>query len=250
MSDLLTLPTRRDEDWRYADADYLASAKLADLNQWREINVPAGKSVTEARTLTTGGVERLRVTVGAGGRFALFLTNAAGTYSRAEVEVDLGEEADFTFGGVTLGGEATTREFITCVRHGAPSATSSQVVRAVHWGQGTGNFLGRIEVTKEGQKTDSSQNFKAILLEPGASANTKPELEIYADDVKAAHGAAIGALDERAAFYMAARGISPDVARRLLVRAFVADAFVALDDETLREAMLDDALLALDESML
>jgi Fe-S cluster assembly protein SufD len=121
-------------------------------------------------------------------------------------------------------------------------------VRAVQWGKSTGNFLGRIEVAPGAQKTDAAQNFRAILLEKGASANTKPELEIFADDVKCAHGAAIGALDEVAGFYMAARGIPPEIARKLLVRAFVADAFEAIGDDTLREEMLERALAALDMS--
>jgi hypothetical protein len=78
-----------------------------------------------------------------------------------------------------------------------------------------------------------------VLLSRGASANTKPELEIFADDVKCAHGAAIGRLDETAAFYMAARGLPPETARKLLVRAFVADAFAAHGEP---DALLDAAL--------
>ena len=86
-------------------------------------------------------------------------------------------------------------------------ATSNQVVRAVHWGSATGNFLGRIDVARDAQKTDAAQDFKGLLLQRGASANAKPELEIFADDVKCAHGAAIGQMDEMAGYYMAARGI-------------------------------------------
>jgi Fe-S cluster assembly protein SufD len=115
----------------------------------------------------------------------------------------------------------------------------------VHWGSATGNFLGRIEVARDAQKTDAAQDFKGLLLERGAAANAKPELEIYADDVKCAHGAAIGQMDEAARFYMAARGLPPEVAQRLLVRAFVADAFAALEEEGERDAMLDAALKAL-----
>jgi len=120
------------------------------------------------------------------------------------------------------------------------------VVRAVQWGKSTGNFLGRIEVARDAQKTDAAQNFRAILLEKGASANTKPELEIFADDVLCAHGAAIGQLDEQASYYMAARGIPPEIARKLLIQAFIGDAFAALADEKMREAMLESALHELD----
>ncbi|MGB3377560.1 MAG: SufD family Fe-S cluster assembly protein, partial [Allopontixanthobacter sediminis] len=79
--------------------------------------------------------------------------------------------------------------------------------------------------------------------------NTKPELEIFADDVKCAHGAAIGALDDSAAFYMAARGLPPEVARRLLVQAFIGDAFAAMADDEAREAMLGHVLEKLGDAV-
>ncbi|KPL69122.1 hypothetical protein SZ64_14005 [Erythrobacter sp. SG61-1L] len=246
MSELATLPTTRDEDWRYADPQWLAAADPAALARWREVDVPAGTAISETREVAAG-VERLRVLVGRGGSFALFCINAAGPYARAEVEVTLEEGAHFEFGGVTIGGGDARQEFVTRVVHAHPHATSNQTVRAVQWGRSTGNFLGRIEVVRDAQKTDAAQNFRAILLEKGATANTKPELEIYADDVKCAHGAAIGALDQTAAFYMAARGIPPEVARKLLIRAFVADAFAAIEDADMREAMLEKALSALGE---
>ena len=116
----------------------------------------------------------------------------------------------------------------------------------MHWGRGTGNYLGRIDVARRAQKTDAGQSFKGLLLEKGASANAVPQLEIYADDVKCAHGATVGQLDEQARYYMAARGIPPGAAKRLLIRAFLADAFVALEDEDEREAMLERALAALE----
>lgn len=251
---LLARPSNRDEDWRYADADFLAASDLSLLCDWRTLNVPAGETREDTRSLLSGdtpsgSVDRLRVHVGKGGRFALFAINAAGPYSRVEVQVTLEEGAHFEFGGVTIGGGDNVQEFVTRVVHAEPGATSHQVVRAVHWGHATGNFLGRIEVARDAQKTDAAQNFKAILLEKGASANTKPELEIFADDVKCAHGAAIGALDDAAGFYMAARGLPPEIARRLQVRAFVADAFGGIEDEAARDEMLDRALSVLGDAV-
>lgn len=251
MNEVVTLerPTTRDEDWRYADADWLANADPAALAAWEEIGVPAGEQRVETCSVAAG-VERLRVTVGAGGQFALFAVNAGGPYSRLEVEVTLADGAHFEFGGVTLGGGDAVQEFVTKVIHAEPGASSNQVVRAVQWGHATGNFLGRIEVARDAQKTDAAQNFKAVLLEKGAAANTKPELEIFADDVKCAHGAAIGALDQAAAFYMASRGIPPETAKKLLVRAFIADAFAAVADDKTGEEMLDRALAELDGAVL
>jgi Fe-S cluster assembly protein SufD len=254
-ADVLDRPTNRDEAWRYADGDFIAGADLATLNHWRTIDVPAGETHREVKAHFSGPespgmVDRLRVHVGAGGRFEAFVILGGGKYQRAEIEVTLEEGAHFEFGGVTVGGEQKLQEFVTRTIHAQPHATSNQVVRSVHWGQATGNYLGRIEVARNAQKTDAAQNFRALLLEKGASANAKPELEIFADDVLCAHGAAIGQLDEQAAYYMAARGIPPHLARKLMVQAFVGDAFVALDDAEAREKMMQDALEQLEASAL
>ncbi|MEL6878507.1 MAG: SufD family Fe-S cluster assembly protein [Pseudomonadota bacterium] len=257
MTDTATLPmpTNRDEAWRYADADFLSTAHPDVIHHWRTLEVPAGQTRSEfmfkdSGAESPGATDRLRVHVGKGGRFEGFYIIAGGRYQRVEVEVTLEEGAHFEFGGVTIGGGEKTQEFVTRTIHAEPNATSNQVVRAVQWGRSTGNFLGRIEVVKDAQKTDAGQNFRAILLEKGASANTKPELEIFADDVLCAHGAAIGQLDEAAAYYMAARGIPPEIARKLLVQAFIGDAFVAIEDENTRDRMLERALEQLDEAAL
>jgi len=250
----LPLPTNRDEDWRYADSEFLAAASPDVIHHWRTLDVPAGETRREARIISTGAesrgaTDRLRVHVGKGGRFEAFVTIAGGHYQRVEIEVTLEEGAHFEFGGVTIGGGDKVQEFVTRTIHAHPHATSNQVVRAVQWDHSTGNFLGRIEVARDAQKTDAAQNFRAILLNRGASANTKPELEIFADDVLCAHGAAIGQLDEMARYYMASRGIAPDVAKRLLIQAFIGDAFVAVDDDATRDRMLDETLAFLEGTL-
>lgn len=247
MNALATLPTQRDEDWRYADPKALAALQPLDLETWREVELAPGATRGKCLVLDDQhpGLHRVRMTVGEGARADIFAVASASAYTRLEIEVRLAKGAHFEFGGVTIGGDEATREFVTRVDHAEPEATSNQVVRAVHWGGATGNFLGKIEVARDAQKTDAAQDFKGLLLERGAAANAKPELEIYADDVKCAHGAAIGEMDETARFYMAARGIPPEVAQKLLVRAFIADAFAALEDEGERDAMLDAALQAL-----
>ncbi|MBM3596218.1 MAG: SufD family Fe-S cluster assembly protein, partial [Alphaproteobacteria bacterium] len=235
-----------------ADGDWLSKADPVQIAHWHEHSVAPGETdrgMAMSEPDGEGKVDRLRVHVGAGARYEHFVVNAGGVYSRCELDVVLDEGAHFELGGVILGGGEARAEIVTRVVHG-PEATSNQVVRAVQWGRSVGNFLGRIEIPRHAQKVDAGQNFKAILLEAGASANAKPELEIFADDVKAAHGAAIGALDQIAAFYMASRGIAPDAARRLLVRAFIADAFVAVDHDELREDLLEPALHYLEGAML
>jgi Fe-S cluster assembly protein SufD len=195
-------------------------------------------------------VLRMRVRLGEGARAAFFVTNRGGDYTRVELEVRLARGAHFEFGGVTIGGGTATREFVTQVVHAEPKATSNQTIRAVHWDTGTGNFLGEIKVARDAQKTDAAQDFKGLLLEAGASANAVPQLEIFADDVKCAHGATVGELDEAARFYMMARGVDPATAQRLLVQAFIGDAFVSLEDEAERETLLDAALGALEGARL
>lgn len=242
------LPSNRDEEWRYADIPALAGVSLAS---WSELQVSAGETARRIFLLDSSNVEvqQLRIAIAAGARCEVFAVNAGGAYARLEIEVELGEGAHFELGGVTIGGGGTVREIVTRVRHGAPGASSNQVVRAVHWQQATGNFLGRIEVAREGQQTDAAQDFKGLLLTRGATANARPELEIFADDVKCAHGAAIGQLDEAARFYMAARGIAPDAAKALLVQAFIADALASLADEAEHERLLGAALASLEGAM-
>ncbi len=253
MTEALILPTNRDEAWRYSDVGALAGMDIATFDNWRDIEVPAGETYREIIAITDDDtapdatvLRRLRVKIGEGARCELFGLIAAGQLGRVEAVVTLARGAHFEFGGVTLGGRNTTREFVTRMVHDQPEATSNQTVRSVHWGKGTGNFLGRIDVVRDAQKTDAAQSFKGLLLEKGASVNAVPQLEIYADDVKCEHGAAIGQLDETARFYMASRGLSPDLSRRLLVQAFIGDAFVGLDDEAQREKLMQTALGKLD----
>ncbi len=246
------LPTHRDEAWRYADIPALERIGEGALDRWKDVTLEAGETRRHATVIGNDQPQliRIRLTLGDGARAELFATNVGTDYTRLEVEATLGKGAHFEFGGVTIGGGDAVREFVTTTIHAEPEATSNQTVRSVHWGTGTGNFLGEIKVARHAQKTDAAQDFKALLLEAGASANAVPQLEIFADDVKCAHGATVGQLDEAARYYMAARGLSPEQAQRLLVQAFIGDAFVELHDEAERERLLKAALSALESAAL
>jgi Fe-S cluster assembly protein SufD len=150
--------------------------------------------------------------------------------------VALHEGANFDLGGVILARGEQVLEIVTTVRHLGPGATSRQVVRCVAGDTATATYLGKVAVAREGQKTDAAQSFKALLLDRGATANAKPELEIFADDVKCAHGATVGELDRNALFYLESRGVPPAEARALLTRAFLSDALESIGDDTVREA--------------
>jgi Fe-S cluster assembly protein SufD len=252
MADTATLPTRRDEAWRYTDLSALERLGAAAIGQWEHLALADGETLRQC--LVIGGdapeLRRIRLTLGEGARAEFFAANVGNDYTRLEIEVTLGRGAHFEFGGVTIGGGDAVREFVTTTIHAQPEATSNQTVRSVHWNTGTGNFLGEIKVARHAQKTDAAQDFKALLLEAGASANAVPQLEIFADDVKCAHGATVGELDESARYYMMARGLDPATVQRLLVQAFIGDAFVSLDDETEHERLLDAALRVLEGAKL
>ncbi|MBA4083048.1 MAG: hypothetical protein C0496_17560, partial [Erythrobacter sp.] len=136
-----TLPTRRDEAWRYADMDGVARLGAGALDHWREITVPAGETFRACHVVGSDApqVSRMRVTIEEGARYDLFVTNAGSDYTRIEIEVRLAKGAHFEFGGVTIGGAGVTREFVTQVVHAEPEATSNQTIRAVHWAGATGN---------------------------------------------------------------------------------------------------------------
>lgn len=226
------LPTRRDEAWRYAHTDALA--RLWPLPVPESIVVPAGGRFERAIVQESGGVVQLELSIGKGAAAAIYLLNSGGEYGRVEIAATLHEGADFTLGCAQLAGGAQTLEIVTTVTHAQPGATSRQVVRSVAGGTATVTYLGKVAVARDAQQTDSEQDVKAMLLNRSATANAKPELEIYADDVKCAHGCAIGELDAMALYYLQSRGIAPAEAKTLLLQAFVAGVFDgAADSERL-----------------
>jgi Fe-S cluster assembly protein SufD len=119
-------------------------------------------------------------------------------------------------------------------------------VRSVLAQQATGTYLGRVAVARGSDGTDAEQSVRAMLLDRTATANARPELEIYADDVKCAHGCAVGELDATGLFYLESRGLTPPDAKRLMLQAFIAEAFAGAPDE----AALSEAALARLEALL
>ncbi|MCW2336633.1 Fe-S cluster assembly protein SufD [Sphingobium sp. B2D3A] len=232
-----TLPTRRNEAWRYSDLD--AAAQVWPVGAPERIVVAPG----EVRTLAllqdgADGESIVRdhlVEIGAGGTLNVHLLNSGGTLGRVTFDVTMARHAHFELKAALIGGAAQTIELVTTLNHAEPEATSAQTVRAIAAGKATTNYLGQIRVARDAQKTDAAQSFKAMLLGRTATANAKPELEIFADDVKCAHGASIGQLDAAALFYMASRGIDPTSAKALLLEAFIAGLFDDMADEAERE---------------
>lgn len=240
----MTLPTHRDEDYRYADLDALAGVWPVARE---EIRVAAGES--GALAIVLDGAEttarHLVIELGDGASFDLRVLNTGSGFARIAVDARLGAKSDFTLGAAQLGGGKANLELVTEVAHLAPDAVSRQVVRSVLGGDAVGTYLGKVAVARGADGTDASQSVRAMLLDRTATANARPELEIYADDVKCAHGCAVGELDGQALFYMAQRGLPPETAKRLMLQAFVAEAFVGAADEEALDAASQAALEAL-----
>ena len=135
------------------------------------------------------------------------------------------------------GSESVTTE--THVRHSVGGGTSNQLIKFVLDDNSRGHFIGDLKIAQDAQQTEAHQTNRNLLLSDTAEMRTQPQLEIYADDVKATHGASTGQLDESALFYMQQRGIGKQKARQLLVNAFMKDVLTTISDETLREQLLN-----------
>ena len=228
------LPTRKLEAFRYADIDALASV-WSDRAAPETIEIAAQQNLQQIWLPSNANVQvrRVEITLHAGASAHIFALNTAARYGRIELDVTLHDGADFAFDAANIGGGEATLEIVTTVRHVEPNATSRQAIRSVLGGKAAGSYLGKVAVSRGADGTDSVQSIKAMLLDRGATANAKPELEIYADDVKCAHGATVGELDRDQLFYAAARGLDPASARALLLEGFVGGLWDGIDGDDL-----------------
>jgi Fe-S cluster assembly protein SufD len=196
------------------------------------------------RVIGSGGFVSLadRAVVGEGASLILTALGAGGSDTRLDGALLLdGEGAYAEAGGALLARGRQRHDANFVVRHSAPGGTSRQVWRSVADDRSICSVAARVEVARHAQKTDGEQSLKGIMLSRAATINAKPELEIFADDVKCAHGATVGELDRDALFYLASRGVPEAEAKALLTRAFVADAIDRAGEEAVREAMHGDA---------
>ena len=238
-------PTRKVEAWRYADLDALKvvweqlapeTIVLGEGESLQQVWLPDDAPVA---------VRQVQVELAPGASLEIFALNTAAQYGRLEVDVRMQEGANFALHAANIGGGASTNEVVTTVRHLEPNGTSRQWVRSALGGTSTGSYLGKVEVARDAQLTDGEQSVKAMLLDRGATANCKPELEIYADDVKCAHGASVGELDADQLFYAMSRGLDPATAKALLLEGFVLELWDEIADEAQREAMVEASRAAL-----
>jgi Fe-S cluster assembly protein SufD len=145
------------------------------------------------------------------------------------------EGSECTLNGLSLGSGTQVIDNHTVIDHAMPHCSSHELYKSILDGGSKGIFNGKVFVRKDAQKTDAKQTNKTLLLSDDATMNTKPQLEIFADDVKCTHGATIGQLDDEQIFYLRSRGIDLDAARDILTSAFAGDVVSRITIEPLRQ---------------
>lgn len=183
-------------------------------------------------------VGTVQVRQAASSHFNSFSFATGGQLSRTNIYTTLdGEGAACTLNGLYLADGTQHIDHQTRIEHVQPNCPSRETYKGVLDGRSHGVFNGKVYVHPEAQKTDGKQSNNNLLLSPTARVDTKPQLEIFADDVKCTHGATVGRLDDMAMFYLNSRGIGPDAARTLLTYAFAADVLEMIELEPLKKAL-------------
>ncbi len=162
--------------------------------------------------------------------------------SRNEVNTDLGCAAECCLNGLYLGRKKQVMDNHTRIHHRMPNAISRETYKGILDQRARGIFQGRVIVHQDAQKTDSEMNNKNLLLSEDAEADTKPQLEIYADDVKCAHGVTVGQLDETSIFYLQTRSIDRETAENMLTFAFANEMIEKIQQNHFRALVLEQLL--------
>ncbi len=171
-------------------------------------------------------------------RYYSYATDLGGMLVRNNQDVALRDSNTQTFlNGVYLLGDAQHVDNQTFMDHAVPHCESNELYKGIVTGKARGVFNGKVLVRPDAQKTNAFQQNSTLLLSPHAVMDAKPQLEIFADDVRCSHGATIGQLDEMSVFYLRTRGLSANEARRLLQFAFLAEVLDNMPDEPVREAV-------------
>jgi len=215
-------------------------------NAVTEVVVAEGATLTHIRLQDEGPdafhVNTTFAEIAERGTYDAFVLTLGARVARTEIHARLiGPHGMVHLNGAQLLGGQQHGDITTVVAHDAPNCGSRQTVKNVLSDRSRGVFQGRIEVARVAQKTDGYQMNQALLLSPHAEIDCKPQLEIYADDVKCSHGATVGELDADMLFYLRSRGVPDAEARAILVRAFLAEAMDPIAHEEAR-ALLERAI--------
>ncbi|MSO71360.1 MAG: Fe-S cluster assembly protein SufD [Alphaproteobacteria bacterium] len=206
-----------------------------------EIELGEGAELTHLRLQQDGAdsvhIAHTALALAANASYAATAFSLGQGLARHELHARLiGEGARFDLSAASLGGGRGHYDVTTTVEHLARATQSRQKVKCVLAGRGRGVYQGKVMVARGAMKTDAHQIARALLLSPEAEADLKPELEIFADDVKCGHGATVGELESEPLFYLRSRGIALADARRLLIEAFVGEVLDAVPEGDLRDA--------------
>ncbi|GAA0532015.1 Fe-S cluster assembly protein SufD [Rhizomicrobium palustre] len=195
-------------------------------------------------------IEHIAVSVAKDARYKAHFSNFGARLSRTELQITLqGEGAEAHLSGATVLGTDGHADVTTHIEHASGNTRSTQLFKHVAGGKSRAVYQGKITVREGADGSDSRQTARALLMSERAEADMKPELVIFADDVKCAHGATAGDLDPEALFYMRSRGIPEKDARRLLINAFLEEAVEPIADDKLRAAVWHDIEQALPRAM-
>lgn len=202
----------------------------------------ADKAAVDHIKLQREGEDTLHLTtwlvkLGADARYNAFVVSLGASLARNQIYAQFtGEHASANISGVTMQRGRQHCDTTILVEHLVPHCRTRELLKVVLNEEARGIFQGKIVVAPGAQKTDSKQMAQALLLSEGAEFDSKPELEIFADDVVCGHGSTSGQIDEDLLFYLEARGIPEEEARALLIQAFVGEAFESVENEALRDA--------------
>ncbi|MGI9381749.1 MAG: Fe-S cluster assembly protein SufD [Methyloligellaceae bacterium] len=220
-----------------------ASAAAGQCNAATEVFVGAGANVRHIKdqreAAETTHLSTWLVRLDAGSSYDAFQFSAGAALARNQIFVEFaGEDASLNLNGAFLARGRQHVDTTLVVDHAVPNGISRELFKGVLDDTARGIFQGKIIVRPDAQKTDGKQMAQALLLSETAEFDSKPELEIFADDVICGHGATSGQIDEELLFYLRARGIPEPKARALLIAAFVGEALDQIEDEAVREGLL------------
>jgi Fe-S cluster assembly protein SufD len=199
-------------------------------------------AVVDHYKLQTEGLEAFHIgsmfaTLGRSANFTTTSISLGAALARHDVTATLSEGTEATLNGLYVAGGSQHVDNHTTIDHAKPHGSSRELYKGILDGKAHAVFNGRILVRQDAQKTDSKQTNKNLVLSDNATIDTKPELQIFADDVRCTHGATIGQLDAESLFYLQSRGIGRSDARRLLTYAFAQDIVDRIKVRSLRDSL-------------
>lgn len=211
-------------------------------NTWTEVFIAAGGRAHHIKVQAEGPeavhLANLHAVVGADAEFRAFCLNVGSQATRNQIQVRLeGEGGDTSIASAYVLSQRQHCDTALLVDHAVANCTSNELFKCVMDDRSRGIFQGKIIVRRDAQHTDGMQMSQALLLSETAEFDAKPELEIFADDVRCTHGATSGELDEDLMFYLRSRGIPADQAKSLLIGAFVGEAIEDIESEEIRDLL-------------